>query len=101
MSGARITSGEWSVSFEDGGWAVVDCDGDVIADLGSHGQIVVEAKANAALIASAPDLLAALRAAELDILALLSSARLTPEEAARDDVVRQVRAAIAKAEGRT
>lgn len=97
MSGAQHTPGPWSVD----GCQIVADQGAVA--LGLYGDIEDpdQTTANIRLIAAAPDLLAALKAAEADIVAWLTNGAHTAAEIAEDDVIRQVRAAIAKAEGRT
>jgi len=116
------TPGPWSVGFdanswEDGGVSVLaDGRGMVCSitnklnglyqDSAGDGSLLTprtigHQEANARLIAAAPEMLAALRAARDDLSDLLEVAHLTDEgEADTTEVLDQVIAAIAKAEGR-
>lgn len=100
------TPGPWKC---DGGAGVVACEMQETLRSGrtvarrvacAKGLTIEEVEANARLIAAAPDMLAALRMAEGELIAALCSGGMTLEAARKYHATRTMRAAIAKAEGR-
>lgn len=96
MSEAGHTPGPWRDG-QAGNLRVYGPDG-----MGEHSGLIAEvfkSRANARLIAAAPDLLEALRGARQTILELVN-ARYSEAEGSDDDWMAEIDAAIAKAEGR-
>ena len=88
---AQHTPGPWEV--EDG-YAIVSTEGEFIASCNESDD---NCNADAALIAAAPDLLAALEIAEGRLMCI--DAQKLDTVARNDDVIDRIRAAIAKAKG--
>ena len=97
MSTQKHTSGPWKFSFEsiDSEWAIVTtASGSIIANVNSNQR----QKANARLIAAAPDLLAALQETLVELGEYM---KICPNDKALDlaGVIAGVRWALIKAEG--
>ena len=95
---AKHTPGPWFVRKGGSAWGNFSIDGDVFFIAETIGGLDKEEKANAHLIAAAPDLLEALRALVDDIGERFNISSQSTNPGMRD-AVNQARAAIAKAEG--
>lgn len=105
MSGAQHTPGPWTIEqYGAGDSLVVHSDADTrvcfMATPGLLGSLP-NIKANARLIAAAPDMLAAIKVVDDVETARLRHVGLNDEGIAEHPVVKMLRAAIAKAEGRS
>ena len=96
----KHTPGPWAIDHARGRTYILAEHRAQVALVGSENMLADDssAAANAALIASAPDLLQALHAVSADLLDLLSQ-RMSPEMAQALPSLDEARAAIAKATG--
>jgi len=94
MSGTKHTPGPWTSDWDDNGFFWID---PIHASLsGCPGD---DAEANARLIAAAPELLEACKAAEESIVCFMAESKLSADSGA-GAILAEIRAAMNKAEGR-